>query len=429
MKFLKHFLLAIVTLGLFVSVASAKTVKSNFSDVAKDYWAITEISSVVADGIMSANDGVFNPEASVTRADFVQMLLKTLGHDDLVVTVKNTFSDVTKTTPAYYDILKSKQLGLVYGYPNGTFMPDKTMSKAEVTSVMSHITKDAQKSLSVLDKFSDTALIPSWAKYQYAKTVVMDLYVNYPDSLAFEPARDITRAETAVLLYKLKNSLQLVKEEFKAACPDEKVLGTEHLDVSSKATTDVVTITSLRKIIKEGNVLKVDFNDLFKSKKAGEGDVVEFIFPENVYTEEGTLVIPAESKLYATVVEIIPAKWFNKNARVALDFNKLQLADGRIMSFKGVVTDKDGYLKEGPWETAGKVSAYTLGGAAIGAGTGIAIGASNDRKYINEGLGIGIPVGGGVGLIAGLVTKGLNFVGHEGETVYVKLLEDVSVYN
>jgi len=63
----------------------------------------------------------------------------------------------------------------------------------------------------------------------------------------------------------------------------------------------------------------------------------------------------------------------------------------------------------------------------IGGGIGTAVGVPNDQKYLNEGLGIGIPVGAGVGLVAGLVTKGLNFVGHEGEDVLIYLLEDVVV--
>ena len=431
MKILKKILLLTLTFGLLFSAAQAKTSKSSsgINDVSKDYWAYTEIASVIRDDVMTTTAGYFNPEDSLTRADFVKALLKTLGHDDLVIKVKNTFSDITVTSPSYYDVLKSKQLGLVYGYTDGTFKPERYMTKAEVASVISHITKDTQKDLSILDQFSDAADIPSWCKHQYAKTIKYGIYVNHPDENALESTREITRAEAAVILYKLKASLGLVKEEYKPATGAETVLGTEHLDVSSKAEVDTVIITSTRKIIEAGNVLAVKFDELFKSKNAGEGDVVSFVFDKDVYTKEGTLVIPEGSKLYATVTEIIPTKWFNKNARVGLLFNKLQLADGRIMSFNGVPATRDNYLKEGPWETAGKLTAYTVGGAALGTGVGLATGLPNHRKYLDRGLGIGIPVGAGVGLATGLITKGLNFVGHEGDKVYVKLLSDVSVYN
>jgi len=255
------------------------------------------------------------------------------------------------------------------------------------------------------------------------QAVGLDLYVNYPDVLKFEPNREITRAEVAVLLYKLRNSLGLVKDQYKG----DGILGTEHLNVSKKAEDNTVLITADGKIIKKGNILEAQFDELYKSKKSNAGDVVSFVFDKDVYTKEGTLVIPAGSKLYGTVTEIIPTKWFNKNARVGVLFDKLVLPNGKEIAFKGVPFTKDNYLKEGAWETAGKISAYTLGGAVIGGGIGTAVGVPNDQKYLNEGLGIGIPVGAGVGLVAGLVTKGLNFVGHEGEDVLIYLLEDVVV--
>jgi hypothetical protein len=315
----------------------------------------------------------------------------------------------------------------VYGYPDGNFLPEKLMSKAEVTSVMSHITKGSYKDLNILNGFVDVNKIPSWAKYQYVKTTKLDLYVNHPNAKAFEPQRNITRAEVAVLLYKLKNSLGCVEDKYLGKNLPEKILGTEHLNVYKKAANNEVTITSIRKIIKCGNVLKVKFCELFKSKKSDEGDVVSFIFDQDVYTKEGTLVIPKGSKLYATVTELIPTKWFNKNARVGLHFTKLEMCDGRIMSFDGSPNTKDGYLKEGPWETAGKITAYTLGGTALGSGIGVAAG--GPTNHLDVGLGVGTPVGAGVGLTAGLVTKGLNYVGHEGDAVLIKLNSDVSIYN
>ena len=51
-------------------------------------------------------------------------------------------------------------------------------------------------------------------KHLIKKAVKLGLYVNYPDSLQFEPTREITRAETAVLLAKLSKMLNVVKEEY-----------------------------------------------------------------------------------------------------------------------------------------------------------------------------------------------------------------------
>lgn len=421
MKMFKKVLFLLVAAGMFITSAQAKQAPK-FSDVDGAYWAYTEISAVVNDGVMEATDGSFNPEDPVARVCFVKSLLKVLGHDTTKVAVQNPFKDVTSETKGYNDILKSQEIGLVYGYPSGNFLPEKTMTKAEVTSVMSHITKDTAKNASVLDAFTDKADIPAWDKVQYAKAVTLGLYVNHPDEAQLEPNREITRAEAAVLLYKLRNSLGLVKDQYKSNA------ATEHLNVSKKAETNEVLVGDGKNIIKKGNLLEVEFAEKFKSKTATDGDTASFVFSEDVYTQEGTLAIPAGSKAYGTVTEIIPAKWFNKNARVGVLINKIVLPDGKEVATKAIPFTKDNYLKEGPWETAGKISAWTLGGAALGAGVGTAIGVpSEHRKYLDEGLGIGIPVGAGVGLAAGLITPGLNYVAHEGDEVLLYLLEDTVI--
>lgn len=78
----------------------------------------------------------------MTRVEFVNALLKVLSNENLNVNISNKFSDISKDTPNYENILRSQQLGLVYGYPDGTFQPNRTVLRSEAQSVISHITKD-----------------------------------------------------------------------------------------------------------------------------------------------------------------------------------------------------------------------------------------------------------------------------------------------
>ena len=82
-------------------------------------------------------------------------------------------------------------------------------------------------------------------KSTLSKAVKLGLYVNYPDSLQFEPTREITRAETAVLLAKLSKMLNVVKEEYVSP---EKTLGEEHLSIHKDAESNTVVMTSTRKL-------------------------------------------------------------------------------------------------------------------------------------------------------------------------------------
>ena len=398
---------------------------AGIDDVSKDYWAQTEIASVVGDSVMSLTNGNFNPEGRITRADFVSALLKVLGNDDLEIKTKLNYSDVSKSYYAYDAIARSEQLGLVYGYPDGTFQPNHAMLRDEAQSVISHITIEGNvDDNNVLANYSDASKVPSWAKHVYAKTLSYGIYVNHPNENELRPEDCLTRAEAAVLLHRLSQRLNLVKSQYKK----ETILGTQHLTMVKKAPNHDVTITNLRNIILEGNVLEVAFNEQFKSKLHAAGDAVTFTNPEDICTDEGTLLIPANSIFSGKVLDIKDPQWFNKNARVYVQIDKVTTPSGQTVALNAKPFSKDYSLKEGPWMTAGKVALYTVGGTAIGTGAGVGFSFIPSPDKVGTGIAIGTPVGAAVGLITGLVTPGLNYSAKQGEDVRVILLEDASIH-
>ena len=410
-------------IGMYATPALA------FAGIKKNYWAAKEIESVVKDGIMSLDEnGEFNPEMAETRVGFVHSLLKILGNENLNVKIQNKFSDVTTEDSYFDDVLRSEQLGLVYGYPDGTFRPNQELLRSEVTSIISHITKDKYTDITGLKNFSDFDQLPEWSLMSYSKTIQYGVYVNHPDENALEPNRALTRAEAAVLLYKLKSKLSIVKEEFVGENA-EYIIAEEHLDVNKKAPCDAVVITNKRDIIKSGNVLLVAFDEKYFSKVSQAGEVVNFVAKENLYTREGTLVYPANTKFVADVIKIQKPKWFNKNARVYMMINQIVLPDGRTYSMNAKPFTSDYTLKEGPWMTFGRLALYTLGLGAVGTGAGIGFGFIPNPAQLGTGVAIGTPVGCAVGLALGLILPGLHYKAKKGEEVYFILMDDSSIYN
>lgn len=417
-------LLASLLVGGFIAFNFAPAFAyQGINDVTENYWARTEIVSVVSDSVMNLTDGNFNPEGKISRIEFVKALLKVLGNENLEIISKAKFSDVAQSSDIYAPIARSQQLGLVYGYPDGTFQPNNAVLRDEAQSVISHITIDGTVDSSILSKFSDAGKVPAWAKNIYKKTLSYGIYVNHPDELELRPTDTLTRAEAAVLLHRLREKLSLVKSEYK----QETVLGTEHLNVTKKADCNEVTITNLRNIIKEGNVLEIEFNEAFKSKLHAVGDTVTFTNESDILTEEGTLLFPAGSIFYGSVLDIKDPQWFNKNARVYTQITKVVTPSGKSVDMNAKPFYKDYALKEGPWMTAGKVALYTVGGAAVGTGAGVGFSFIPDPDKIGTGIAIGTPVGAGVGLITGLVTPGLHYSAKDGEQIQVILLEDASI--
>ena len=417
---MKKFVSGVMALCL-LAFNAIPALAASIADVSQNYWASKEINIVVDNNIMTLSGNRFNPEGNMTRVEFVNALLKVLSDENLNVTISNKFKDVQSSNPNYDNILRSQQLGLVYGYPDGTFKPNNTVLRSEAQSVISHITKDMDADTSVLNQFKDAAAIPAWAKKVYAKTINYGIYVNYPDSRELRPNDNLSRAEAAVLLARLKEKLDLVKQEY---------IGTtriEHLDVTRKAPNNEVAINNIQSTINQGNVLVVAFEDKFKSEEHKAGDIVTFVADKDICTEEGTLIIPAGTKFVAQINEIQPPKKFNKNARVYPQLTKIILPNGKELAFNAKPFSKDYSLKEGPWMTTGKLLLCTAAGAAVGTGAGVGFAFIPSPANIGTGVAIGTPVGAAVGLVTGLVTPGLQYHAKAGENIYVILLDDAVI--
>ncbi len=411
-------------LAVFFMMNSFSSVNAaEYADVPADYWANKEITAVVEDGILTLNENSFLPDQEVSRSAFNTALLKTLGHRNKTISEANPFSDVVSSRDDYNDILVSSKLGLIYGYNDGTFKPDRIMTKAEAASVISHITKNYKGDLDSLKPFKDRASIPIWATRQFAKTIDLGIYVNYPDADELLPNKNLNRAEAAVLLYRLKNKISAVQEKYVSK---EVLESTEHLDVTKKASVDEVQITNQNKIVLAGNILKGYFYTYFSSKDACVGDTVTFTAKKDIYTKEGTLVIPADTTMTAKITSIEPKKWWNKNDKVTVEFESMTLPSGVCVPFNANVLNHNGILTENRW---GKPVGYTLGGAVIGGGAGVGIASFTGHHHYGNGVAAGVPAGAVVGLLTGLTTPGRTYKANDGDYVWLELTQDLVVPN
>ena len=139
-----------------------------FSDVNKDRWSVTAISYMSELGIIKGYpDGTFRPEANITRAEFAAMATK---FADLKEGFK-TFRDLDKNHWAYDFISKAATAGWINGYPDGTFKPDNKITRAEVVSItnlMLNRKADEKFVDSNLDKLLKYKDVPKshWAYYK-----------------------------------------------------------------------------------------------------------------------------------------------------------------------------------------------------------------------------------------------------------------------
>lgn len=111
------------------------TAPCEYTDVTDDDWFTEPVRAVCRLGLI-ANGTDFRPDDAITRAEFVAILVKLAGD----VTSDAHFSDVPEDHWAADVIAKAATLGWVLGYKDGTFQPDKTLTRAEACAIFNRVT-------------------------------------------------------------------------------------------------------------------------------------------------------------------------------------------------------------------------------------------------------------------------------------------------
>lgn len=109
----------------------------SFSDVSSDDWSYEYVVTAVDNDIVGGySDGTFRPNANITRAEAMKVLLETAGID-VSGDYANVFTDVAGTA-WYADYINyAAENGIVSGYSDETFRPNSTITRGEVAKIVS----------------------------------------------------------------------------------------------------------------------------------------------------------------------------------------------------------------------------------------------------------------------------------------------------
>lgn len=101
-------------------------------------------------------DGTFKPERKVTRAEFVKMTNKLFSYSEKAIS--ESFNDVTEKDWYYKEVLKAMNEGYILGYSDGTFRPNDKVTKEQICVILDRILtlekNVTKKDLVIKDKVS-----------------------------------------------------------------------------------------------------------------------------------------------------------------------------------------------------------------------------------------------------------------------------------
>ena len=151
--------------------------------------------------IVGYGNGEVRPQNNITRAEVATIFFRLLTDDvrDENLTKTNRYSDVTRADWYNTAVSTLSSMGIITGYPDGTFRPNAAITRVEFAAIAARFDSNGDKTTA---KFSDIAT--HWAKDEISIAYNNGWITGYPDG-TFGPQRDITRAETMTLVNRVLN--------------------------------------------------------------------------------------------------------------------------------------------------------------------------------------------------------------------------------
>lgn len=151
--------------------------------------------------IVGYGNGEVRPQNNITRAEVATIFFRLLTDDvrDENLTKTNRYSDVTRADWYNTAVSTLSSMGIITGYPDGTFRPNAAITRAEFAAIAARFDSNGDKTTA---KFSDIAT--HWAKDEISIAYNNGWINGYPNG-TFGPQRDITRAETMTLVNRVLN--------------------------------------------------------------------------------------------------------------------------------------------------------------------------------------------------------------------------------
>lgn len=346
---------AVMLLSMVPAMAAFRDTAGHWAEKTLDEWQ----DKGLIDGY---GDGSFQPDVTMTRAEFAKLVNRTLG---FTAESAISFSDVTERDWFYAEVARAVAAGYAQG-SGGMFRPNQAVTRAEAAAMLARAL-DLAANEERADAFADAASIPAWARGSVGAVAESGYMNGYPGG-TFGAGGTITRAEAVVTLDRiLKSAKETVIEKAGTTLENKTIPGdlviAESVGEGNVTLKNVTVLGSV--IVKGGGANSIYFDGVrvggaVRLQKENVhlrlmGDTalerVEIGLPCRVTQDStfkgslGTLVIDLEKTSNQKIQIEVPAKLVEllSRANVALhaDVETLQIdkdAEGAQLDIKRGVT-------------------------------------------------------------------------------------------
>lgn len=175
--------------------------------------------------VVGYENGEVQPQNSITRAEVAAIFFRLLedGIRSENFTHQNDFSDVAADAWYCSSVSTLSRMGIIAGYPDGTFRPNAPITRAEFAAIATRFDNNGDKT-----PVSFTDIIGHWAEGEITVAANHGWVSGYGDD-TFRPQNQITRAETMSLVNRVLKRLP----ETPADLLPDMITWTDNADTSS----------------------------------------------------------------------------------------------------------------------------------------------------------------------------------------------------
>lgn len=307
-----------------------------FPDVSSDYWAARQIKDLSQAGvIVGYPDGMFKPNANVTRAEFASMAIRALGQEHTTVAQPVYFTDVTKDYWAYDSIQKALYFDLVSCPASGQpFRPDDNVSYAEAVSVA--VNALTTESISVLKakevlsaSYTNVGSVPEWFLIPAGKAEILNMNVKVPDrAKTIESTSPATRAQVVVLLDNMMREAKLN--------PNRKLADAMRKKTGEGFVVEGAFVQGSIGTIPAGAIIPVEISDAISSQTSKDAQAYLAKAPQNYITRDKYILIAQGADLKGQLIDVRPGKLFVRNGVLVLENESVTTVNDQTVAMHGV---------------------------------------------------------------------------------------------
>jgi len=314
-----------------------------YTDMNENHWAYQSIKFLTEVGVVVGYpDGTYKPDIPVTRAEFASMAIKALGQEDASVTQDIHFSDVDKSFWAYDIIRKAVYFDLIPDAEGQRFRPYESVTRAEAITI------------------AVNALTTQQISEQRAQEIIEKSYEDYTQM----PAWFLIAAGKAQLLDliivmpgnegKLEADRPANRAEVAAILykmmqeaklnPNAKLAESMQKRTAEGYILDNVRVQGSIGIIPAGSIFPIQMETVVGSQISNVTDIYTAKAPKNIVTKDKYLLISQGSDLKGQVKHVQRGKLFRQNGEVIIKNELLVTPNDQAVMLYGVATIDPGKI-------------------------------------------------------------------------------------